>query len=575
MLSSFTGRIQEIIASGKFTRLLLEVFALCILAAMIWLPRRLSLNRVVTPDEINWFERSSGFYRALKEGKFSDTYQKEHPGVTLMWIGAAAFEKYFQEFRLQNPGYGDRLTLDYFMSNAGRQNPLLILIYSRIFLALINTLVLLLAYWYARRIVGIGPALIGFGLIAFDPFHLALTRIMHLDGLLADFYLLSLLAFISYTHERRLPALIVSGVSAGLAWLTKSPAFVLVPTIGIVALLQLWHKLRQDKQQTRLALIWQEAWPLAVWGLSGVLLFIAAWPAMWVGPVGVLSKVFGMAEVYAIEGHDADVFFNGQIIAGGDFGLRYFYFYPLTFLWRATPLVIIGLLAFISGFIKRIKPLDDPKVRQFSTILLIASFIFTLVMTFGLKRFDRYIIPVYPAMDILAGLGWYAALLWLKNKLHLRASALAVGFIATIVILLQAASSLSLFPNMLAYYDPLMGGGRKAPQVMQIGWGEGLDQAAFYLNQKPDAKELLVASWYARGSFSFFFDGESANIPSEAEITMPEDIDAISKADYLVIYIHQVQRNLPADLLSKLASQTPEHTIWINGMEYVRIYKQE
>jgi hypothetical protein len=575
MLSGLNQRMRENIESGKFTRLLLELFALGILGAFIWLPRRLSLNRVVTPDEINWFERSSGFYRALKEGKYSDTYQKEHPGVTLMWIGAAAFEQYFQEFRLQNPDYGERLTLDYFMSNAGRRNPLVILIDSRITLALVNALVLLLAYWYARRIIGIGPALIGFALIAFDPFHLALTRIMHLDGLLADFFLLSLLAYVSYMQERKWFALIVSGVSAGLAWLTKSPGFILIPTIGIVALLQLWHKLRQDKQRARLALIWQEAWPLAVWGTTGVLVFVAAWPAMWVDPIGVLSKVFGMAEVYAIEGHDADIFFNGQIIAGGNFGLRYFYFYPLTFLWRATPLVIIGLVAFILGFIKRIKPLDDPKVRQFSTILLIASFIFTLVMNFGLKKFDRYIIPIYPAMDILAGLGWYAALSWLKNILPLRASAIAVGEIATIVILLQAVNSLSLFPEMLAYYDPLMGGGRKAPQVMQIGWGEGLDQAAFYLNQKPDAEELLVASWYACGSFSFFFTGQSANIPPEIEITMPEDINAISKADYLVIYIHQLQRNLPEDLLSELASQTPEHTIWINGMEYVRIYKQK
>ena len=574
MLPSLIKRIRANIDRGKFTRLLLEVFTLGILAAFIWLPRRLSLNSVVTPDEINWFERSTRFLQALNQGKYLDTYQTEHPGVTLMWIGSAAYEIYLREFRIQNPDYRDQLTLDYFIRDVARQHPLMILIESRIILALINTVIILLAYWYARRIIGIGPALIGFALIAFDPFHLALTRIMHLDGLLADFYLLSLLAYISYTQERRLLALVVSGVSAGLAWLTKSPGFVLIPTIGGVALFQLWQKLRQGMQRSRIRIVWQAAWPLVVWGLSGVFVFAAAWPAMWVAPVDVLSRVFGMAETYAVGGHDADIFFNGYTIAGGDFSLRYFYFYPLTFLWRATPLLILGLFAFILGFIKRIKPLDDPRVRQFSTILLIASFIFTLAMTFGLKKFDRYILPIYPPMDILAGLGWSSAILWLKDNLP-RASTIAVGFTAGFVILLQAASSLSLFPDMLAYYSPLMGGGRTAPQVMQIGWGEGLDQAAFYLNQKPDAEELLVASWYARGCFSFFFVGESANIPPEVEITNPEDMEAISKADYLVIYIHQLQRNLPADLLSKLDNQTPEHTIWINGMEYVRIYKQE
>ena len=573
MLSSLYQKIREPIERRKIPPLFWEIFALGLIGAFIWVPRRVDLNRVVTPDEINWFERSGRFFIALKQGNFIDTYQKEHPGVTVMWIGAAAYENFLQDYRVKNPEYFDRLTLNYFVSGVAKQNPLEILVDVRKILALINTVILLLAYWYARRIIGIGPALIGFALIAFDPFHLALTRIMHLDGLMANFFLLSMVAYISYTQERKLLALIISGASAGLAWLTKSPGFILIPTIAIVILLRLWQQLRRDNQLPSIKMIWQEAWPFAVWVLTGVLVFVAAWPAMWVAPVQVLSKIFGMAEVYASEGHDSDVFFNGQIISGSDFGLRYFYFYPITYLWRATPLVIIGLFAFILGYIKKIKPLDEPEIRWFSTVLLVASFIFTLAMTLGQKKFDRYIIPVYPAMDILAGLGWFTGILWLKDKLPGRASIITAVLIAGLVIALQAASALSLFPDMLAYYDPLMGGSRKAPQVMQIGWGEGLDQAALYLNQKPHAEDLVVGSWYARGSFSFFFKGESVDVPSE--FIDEEGRQAVNNADYLVIYIHQWQRDLPEELLSRLASKTPEHTIWINGMEYVRIYKMK
>jgi hypothetical protein len=46
-------------------------------------------------------------------------------------------------------------------------------------------------------------------------------------------------------------------------------------------------------------------------------------------------------------------------------------------------------------------------------------------------------------------------------------------------------SALWTFPYYLSYYNPLMGGPRKAPQVMQIGWGEGLDQAGRYLDRNP------------------------------------------------------------------------------------------
>ena len=44
---------------------------------------------------------------------------------------------------------------------------------------------------------------------------------------------------------------------------------------------------------------------------------------------------------------------------------------------------------------------------------------------------------------------------------------------------------------------------------MQIGWGEGLDEAARYLNTKTTAADLHVISWYSPGSFSYFFKGDS------------------------------------------------------------------
>jgi hypothetical protein len=338
-------------------------------------------------------------------------------------------------------------------------------------------------------------------------------------------------------------------------------------------LLQIWRKMRLDPQTSRIKNIWSEAWPLAVWGSLGVIVFVVAWPAMWVIPIDVLSEVFGMAQTYASEGHSSRIFFNGQIIDGNEFSLRYFYFYPLTYLWRATLIVLIGLAAFILGLIRKLKPLADPKVRWSSTVLLIAIFIYIFVMTFGQKKFDRYIIPTYAPLDILAGLGWYAWILWLKGKLPSRVRKASIPIAISFIFSLQAVCFLRIFPNMLAYYNPIMGGSRKAPDVMQIGWGEGLDLAALYLNQKSDAENLMVTSWYGDGPFSFFFKGETFDMPG---LTLTKDSwENINASDYIVTYIHQWQRNMPEDLLSVLVTQEPEHTIWINGIEYIRIYKRE
>ena len=43
-------------------------------------------------------------------------------------------------------------------------------------------------------------------------------------------------------------------------------------------------------------------------------------------------------------------------------------------------------------------------------------------------------------------------------------------------------------------------------------------------------------------------------------------------ADYAIIYVQQIQREAPKTLLDFLNQHEPEHTISINGLEYIWIY---
>jgi hypothetical protein len=106
---------------------------------------------------------------------------------------------------------------------------------------------------------------------------------------------------------------------------------------------------------------------------------------------------------------------------------------------------------------------------------------------------------------------------------------------------------------------------------MQVGWGEGLDQAAQYLNEKPDAKRLHVMSWYPIGSFSYYFKGHTEYMTSPYVVTDSMWNEFLS-SDYAVIYVNQWQRNLHNKILDYLSQQEPEKRIWIDGIEYVRIY---
>src|SRR3954471_21135023 len=76
------------LTQARISRLLpLLLFVLLFLAA--WLPRLGQIDSFVTPDERRWLQRSANFLFALDKGNYAATYQAGHPGVTIMWAGAA------------------------------------------------------------------------------------------------------------------------------------------------------------------------------------------------------------------------------------------------------------------------------------------------------------------------------------------------------------------------------------------------------------------------------------------------------------------------------------------------------
>jgi hypothetical protein len=114
--------------------------------------------------------------------------------------------------------------------------------------------------------------------------------------------------------------------------------------------------------------------------------------------------------------------------------------------------------------------------------------------------------------------------------------------------------------------------GRQNPN---FGYGEGLDLAAAYLDQKPGAESSAAMAFYGRGPFSYFFQGTTEplkTVYADAE-NVPQLQEILRNSDYLVIYYAlQRGRNSPANLMRALDGSTPEATIWHNGIEYIRIY---
>ena len=553
----------------------LDVIALSLLILALALPRLTALDRYVTVDEPTWLMNSANFYQALWTGNWKDTYQLEHPGVTITWAGTLGFLWEFPGYvKLVDGQLNKENKFREFLTSKGHA-AIDLLVAGRAFTALGVILALLLAFPLMVRLAGWGLALLASFLIALDPFFIALTRLLHLDGLVTALMFLSLVAFLCYQDKgRRRLDLVISGVAAGLSWLTKSPAFFLIPFMGLLALIELfnsWNRKSNLDSRDRAGwkrVVWRAASPWLAWLVIGWAVFVLFWPAMWVDPIGTLRQVFGGATGYALEGNSHVTFFAGQVI---EVGQAVWYYYPLSILWRITPPELIGLLLLVVAFLfpKRFGISHD-HIRMV-WVMGLFTLLFVLFITLSHKTADRYQIPVLPASCILAALGWYALFVglgkWAAQRFPGAPVSLFIPFLGGVIVFWQLLGVLQTAPYYMNYYNALLGGDRTAPGVMMIGRGEGLDLAARYLNSLPDAGRLNVYAWYGEGPFSYYFKGNTSVIEENA------NLDELLKADYVVIYIHQWQRQTPSkEVLDYFARMTPVFVARIGNLDYAQVY---
>jgi hypothetical protein len=305
-----------------------------------------------------------------------------------------------------------------------------------------------------------------------------------------------------------------------------------------------------------------------IWVVMAIFVFVLLWPAMWVDPLNVLRRVLFQATDYYIEGNRLPSFFDGKIFPGSESA---WYFYPVSFFWRATPVGLIGLgLALGAMLFKSKFPVSDER-RRAILILLLFSILYTLFLSVSDKKFDRYLAPVHVMLDLVAAVGWITLLEASGRSLSTRWPApnprtgLAVACCG--ILGFQLLGVIQTFPYYFNYYNPLLGGGSKAERVMMIGWGEGMDQAARYLNGIPGIKKMGVSSWYADGCFSYFFVGNATSMEEDTSLA------EILKASYAVFYIHQWQKQSPStEVIDYFHRLTPEVIIKIGDLEYIRIY---
>ncbi|MBW8011847.1 MAG: phospholipid carrier-dependent glycosyltransferase [Chloroflexi bacterium] len=557
-------------------------FGLFLLFAIIfWLPRGFKLDQFVATDETAWLFRSANFYYALGQRDFAATNLNSSPGVVTMWVGTAAFLIEYPEYRGLGQGLFPPYEFIRFLDFLELQsvNPWDILVTSRVIMVLLLTAVITTGFIIAKQLFGTLPALMGFLLIAFDPFFIALTRTAHLDAPMGSFILLSMLTFLIFLYKSKHNLwLFLSGFIAGIGILAKIPTLFCFPVVGLL----LFLKFREDRKNgqfvnTGLKRYWGGlVKPLVLWGSALLLAIIIFWPAMWSSPLESIMWIIRTptsiaASVYEISNNEVVptsflTAFNKVFsqLSNLDY-LRYLRVY----IWRTTPTALFGLLAALIAYKKQYNPFSDEPIRKSILGLLWFVLIYTAFITIIKKSSDKYYIPVHIMLDLIAGIGWVSLLNGMKNTDWFNKTRRLSYLILAGLVIYQLTIALISFPYYFSYYNPLLGGSRKAGETRFVGVGEGLDQVGEYLNLKPGAESMRVLSWYSIGCLSYFFDGETNFI----NFTNQWDQQGLlADSDYLVTYTNQWHRRLPEKLISTLEGIEPEHSIWINNIEYARIY---
>jgi 4-amino-4-deoxy-L-arabinose transferase-like glycosyltransferase len=515
-----------------------------LLAATALTIRLRALDVFITPDELKWVCRSINFYRGLQSGHLDQTLQKGHPGVVTMWLGTPWMgidpaQPWLEICR--NPSVSDMI------AQVSAQTPAELggfLFAARRGVAVLTSLAIGAAFLLLARLFNRDVALIASALILFDPFYLAHSRFLHLDAITTSFLFLSVLSLLVALREEHRGFLIASGALSGLAMLNKSPAMITMPFAASVITIY------GVAQRRSLGWLIRRG---CTWVVPAALVYVLCWPAMWVQPGQTLFTVFDTALFYAGNPHTNSNFFWGAPRA--DPGPL---FYPVALAFRLTPWTMLGGLLGLPWLVRR--------HRHRSTLWALGSFVvvYAVFMTLGQKKFDRYLLPAFPCVQTIAAVGLLGAGEWVLSTWRVPPPRMFLALALSVLILILGATMvLPHAPYYLTYYNPWLGGPRAAVRTLLVGWGEGLDLGAAYLNTLSDI-ESRQATARALPGFAPLFDGRAAD----------ENSYDAAMTDYVVSYLNEVQRRLSPDLLARYYDiGDPLYTGQIKGIDYVWVYE--
>jgi hypothetical protein len=165
-------------------------------------------------------------------------------------------------------------------------------------------------------------------------------------------------------------------------------------------------------------------------------------------------------------------------------------------------------------------------------LLALWIILFVAAMSIFPKKFNRYIVPVFPALDILAAVGLVVSIGLVAQVVGTWAS--QVRTIAIVIISGAALVNVAwVHPYAIAYYNQALGGHAIGVRTFSVGWGEGLEQVAAWINAQENSTGVVTAAIMTKSINPYLRHGAQATAPHKG--SLPDN------TGYVVVSIYQAQ----------------------------------
>ncbi|HPD73714.1 MAG TPA: glycosyltransferase family 39 protein [bacterium] len=532
-----SAKIHSILFKNKKTLPILLMFLFPVLFFSTRIPG--IKNDIINPDSSLWHYRSEQFIVGIKNKQFEKTYQHYQPGTTLMWITGSAVEIFKKITGINS----------YDIENF--QNFDLVSKISVISVQFVLSTIIILVL---AKIIGFYQSFFTVSLFTFEPFFLANSRLYHMDVLLTLLLTLSIILGFLNMKEPKIWKSIIIGLLLGFSFLTKSISIGALLFVLFYTLIFFIHNEQKGKIIPILGLML----------ISFILTVFIFLPALWVKPLFYLSDIFSeVVRVGIKKGHD-------QILFGEPTSRAGLIFYPLVTLLKVSPFILVGLLFcfyysfnFIKNIFKTFKKVNLA-FFTFSIYFAIFSFGYIFAMSLPAKKVDRYILVIYPFLAYLAYIGFQRVYQNIKVGFKKK---IFIVFLVIMSIFFWIFPIFKLYPWYFTYTSPLFGSPQKANIILaQKPFGVAI----------PLLKDTVVEKYYEGNKEDLpklgFYDTQPMRAVYPNSKIFDVRVYGPSTYDILILGINE---EMPEKILSNGEYSFEKiHSIWINGLEYWRIYNK-